>query len=162
MKAITRALSMVLFGWFVFMIGAMVYAAVKRRDYAPQDPGADEVNLVANFEPLEFRSQSARFRGGTVTTMFGGGELDLRDATLDPEGATLHLKALFGGGSLIVPETWNVESRLAGIGGVGDGRARMDRPADAPTLRLEGTAIFGGWAVTSASARKSDGKTVPA
>lgn len=162
MKAITRALGMVLLGWFVFMIGAAVYAAMKRRDAAPQDPAADEVNLVANFEPLEFRSESGRFRGGTVTTMFGGGELDLRDATLDPDGATLHLNALFGGGNLIVPETWNVESKLAGIGGVGDGRPRIERSLDAPTLRLEGTAIFGGWAVTSVSAARSNGETVPA
>jgi hypothetical protein len=25
----------------------------------------------------------------------------------------------------------------------------VDRPADAPTLRLVGTAIFGGWAITT-------------
>lgn len=162
MKAITRALSMVLFGWFVFMIGAAVYAAMKRRDAVPQDPGADEVALVANFGPLEFHSESGHFRGGTVTTMFGGGEVDLRDAILDPEGATLHLNALFGGGNLVVPESWNVESRLTGIGGVGDGRPRVERPADAPTLRLEGTAIFGGWGITSAPAGKSDGEAVPA
>jgi len=33
-----------------------------------------------------------------------GGTLDLRDATLDPAGATLRASALFGGGNLIVPE----------------------------------------------------------
>jgi hypothetical protein len=150
MKTILRVFSLLLLGWFLFLIGALVYAATKRREPVPQDPKADEVDLVATFAPLEFHSESGQFRGGTVTTMFGGGEVDLRDAVLDPEGATLHLTALFGGGNLVVPETWNVESKLIGIGGVGDGRAKVERPADAPTLRLEGTAIFGGWGVSSA------------
>ena len=81
--------------------------------------------------------------------MFGGGEVDLRDATLDPAGATLQIKTLFGGGSLVVPESWNVETKLVGIGGVGDGRPKIERSADAPTLRLEGTNVFGGWGITS-------------
>ena len=152
MKTILRALGLLLLGWFAFVMGAMVYAAVKRREAVAQDPKADEVDLVANFAPLEFRSEAEHFKGGSVTTWFGGGSLDLRDATLDPEGATLHLNALFGGGNLVVPETWNVESTIVGIGGVGDGRPKVERPADAPTLRLEGTAIFGGWGISSSPA----------
>jgi hypothetical protein len=152
MKIILRAISLLLLGWFAFVIGAMVYAAVKRREAVDQDPRADEVDLVANFGPLEFRSEAEHFKGGTVTTWFGGGSLDLRDATLDPEGATIHLNALFGGGNLVVPESWNVESKIVGIGGVGDGRSKVERPADAPTLRLEGTAVFGGWGITSSPA----------
>jgi len=149
MKTIFRALSMLLLGWFLFMIGAAIYAASKRREAPEPDPKADEVDLVANFGPLEFHSESGAFRGGNVTTWFGGGQVDLRDATLDPAGATLHMNALFGGGNLIVPETWNVETSLVGIGGAGDGRPKSERPADAPTLRVDGTAIFGGWGITS-------------
>ena len=122
---------------------------MKRRDVVAPDPAADEVDLVASFGPLEFHSESGAFRGGSVTTMFGGGEVDLRDATLDPAGATLQIKTLFGGGNLVVPESWNVETKLVGIGGVGDGRPKIERPADAPTLRLEGTTVFGGWGITS-------------
>ena len=150
-----RALSLVLFGWFVFMIGAVIFAATRRRVTAPQDPAADEIDLVASFAPLEFRSESGAFRGGTVTTWFGGGTVDLRDATLDPAGATIHTSSLFGGGNLVVPEAWNVETNVVGIGGVGDGRPKVERPPDAPMLRLEGTAIFGGWGITS---EPSDGK----
>ena len=127
----------------------MVYAAMKKREAAPQDPRSDEVDLIANFEPLEFHSESGAFRGGSVTTMFGGGELDLRNATLAPGGATIRINALFGGGNLVVPAGWNIESKLVGIGGVGDARPKVERPDDAPTLRLEGTAIFGGWGITS-------------
>jgi predicted membrane protein len=149
LKAISRLLLVAFAAWFSFLIVALIVAATKRRDAVPQDPAADEVDLVATFAPLAFRSESQAFRGGTVTTWFGGGTVDLRDAVLDPAGATIHANALFGGGSLIVPETWNVETKLVGIGGAGDARPRIDRSADAPTLRLEGTALFGGWGVMS-------------
>jgi hypothetical protein len=146
---ILKVVGVVLAAWFTFMIGAAIYAATKRRDVVPADPAADEVDLVASFGPLEFRSESGAFRGGSVTTMFGGGEVDLRDATLDPAGATLHVSTLFGGGSLVVPEGWNIETSLSGIGGVGDMRPKVERSPDAPTLRVEGTNWFGGWGITS-------------
>jgi hypothetical protein len=145
-------------GSFVFVGAAAILAATRRRDAVPQDPAADEVDLVANFGPLEFHGESGAFRGGRVTTWFGGGVLDLSDVTLDPAGATLHLSTLFGGGNLVVPETWDVESKVIGLGGVGEGRPRVDRPAGAPRLRLEGMAIFGGWGITSSA----DGADQPA
>jgi hypothetical protein len=162
MKMVFRALSFLLLGWFLFVIGAAAYAASKRREVPPPDPKADEVDLVATFAPLEFHSESGAFRGGTVTTMFGGGSVDLRDATLDPAGATLHVNALFGGGNLVVPETWNVETKLVGIGGAGDGRPKADRAEDAPTLRIEGTAIFGGWGISSQPAEDGHEELVTA
>jgi hypothetical protein len=144
-----RLLALALLGWFVFLFSAMALAAAKRRDPVPQDPAADEVDLVASFGPLEFHSTAPAFRGGRVQTWFGGGVVDLRDATLDPLGATIEVNALFGGGSLVVPEGWNVETSITGIGGVGDSRPARERAADAPTLRVEGTALFGGWGITS-------------
>ena len=148
-KTIFRIISMILMGFFAFMVAAMAFAAVKGRRAVTQDPAADELDLVASFGPLEFRSTSGAFRGGAVTTWFGGGTLDLRDATLDPAGATIRVNALFGGGNMVVPETWHVKPRVVGVGGVGDGRPKADRPDDAPTLRVEGVALFGGWGITS-------------
>ncbi len=159
---VRRAVSLVLFGWFVFMVGALIFAATRRRVAELQDPAADEIDLVASFAPLEFHSESGAFRGGTVTTWFGGGTVDLRDAVLDPTGATIHTSSLFGGGNLVVPEAWNVETNVVGIGGVGDGRPKVERSADAPTLRLEGTAIFGGWGITSEPAGGSSAEPVTA
>jgi hypothetical protein len=148
-RTFTRAFTLLLLGFAAFVVASMAFAATRRRDPIPQDPASDEVDLVASFGPLDFRSTASAFRGGSVTTWFGGGLVDLRDATLDPAGATLRTSSLFGGGSLVVPEAWNVETRVVGIGGVGDARSKADRPADAPTLRLEGVAIFGGWGITS-------------
>jgi predicted membrane protein len=144
-----RLVAALFIGFVVFILAAMGLAFVKRRDVVPQSPDADEVDLVATFAPLDYRSTSSAFRGGRVETWFGGGVVDLRHATLDPAGATIEVNALFGGGNLVVPEDWNVEAKLAGIGGIGDGRPARDRSPDAPTLRVEGLAMFGGWGITS-------------
>ena len=144
-----RVVAGLLVGWFVFVFVAMGLAFLKRRDAVPQDPDADELDLVATFGPLDFASTATAFRGGRVETWFGGGVLDLRNATLDPMGATIEVNALFGGGNLLVPEDWNVETHVVGIGGAGDGRPHQERLPDAPTLRLEGFAMFGGWGVSS-------------
>ena len=156
-KVLFRVISAVLLAWFAFMVGAAVFAALKGQRAVAQDPAADEIDLVTTFGQLDFSSTSGAFRGGGVTTWFGGGTIDLRGATLDPAGATLRINAMFGGGNLVVPDAWNVEVKIAPIfGGVGDGRPKGDRPADAPTLRLEGKAIFGGWGITSAPADREE------
>ena len=115
-----RLIAALLIGLIVFVLAAMGLAFAKRRDVAPQEPDADEVDLVASFGPLDYKSTSNAFRGGSVQTWFGGGVVDLRQATLDPMGATIEVNALFGGGNLVVPEEWNVETKIAGIGGIGD------------------------------------------
>ena len=138
--------------WIAFFVGALAYAASRRRQ-APPRPAEDsnEIALAATFEPLEFRSTAPALRGGTVECWFGGGEVDLTGATLDASGATLRATAVFGGGSLIVPDGWQVENRVVGIfGGIGDGRDRVPEPG-APRLVLEGVALFGGWGIVSGS-----------
>jgi hypothetical protein len=51
---------------------------------------------------LAFHSTSQAFRGGEVECWYGGGVIDLRDAQLAPEGATLRVRAIFGGGQIVV------------------------------------------------------------
>ena len=146
---LARAATILLLGWIAFVLGAVAYARVMGRSATTPEPDADEIDLVATFGPFDFRSTAQSFRGGSVTTWFAGGTLDLRGARLDPGGATLRANVLFGGGNLVVPDDWRVEPRLLGIGGAGDGRPDGNPPAGGPTLRLEGVAIFGGWGVTS-------------
>jgi hypothetical protein len=129
--------------------GAVAAAVNKRRLVRVDDPYADEVALAAVFEPLFFQSTASGFRGGTVDCWYGGGIVDLRAATIDPGGARLRVRAVFGGAQIVVPEQWMVTTRVVGIGGAGDARPAGDRDANAPQLAVEGTAIFGGFGITS-------------
>ncbi len=132
------------------IVSAIAALALKRRAVSVGAADDDEIALVSIFEPLVFSSQATSFQGGSVDCLFGGGVVDLRGATLDPAGATLHLRAIFGGAQVIVPETWQVTTHLKGIfGGAGDARPHIERPVDAPHLTIDGLALFGGAGITS-------------
>lgn len=150
MNGMGRVFSIFFAGLVASMVGSAVAAlSLKRRFVQLASPSADDIRLAAIFEPISFESHATSFRGGEVELWYGGGIIDLRDATLDPAGATLRIRAVFGGAQLLVPESWQVTTRVVGIGGAGDGRPRMDRATDAPRLTIEGTAFFGGLGVTS-------------
>ncbi len=134
----------------VSMVAAAATAHNLKRTLVPTtDPSADEIVAVAIFGPLDFRSTTRNFRGGRLECWYGGGVLDLRDATLAPEGATLQVQAVFGGGQILVPATWKVVSTVRGMGGLQDIREAKGYAADAPELVIEGILIAGGFAVSS-------------
>jgi predicted membrane protein len=74
--------------------------------------------------------------------VFAGGELDLSDVETDKRELEMEITAVFGGGKLIVPKNWKINSAGTAIFGGYD--IRTDREADGPILNLKGAAIFGG------------------
>jgi hypothetical protein len=152
-----RLFRLIVIGWIVSMVAAAIAAmSVKRRLVPTTDESADEITAVAIFGPLAFHSTSTAFRGGEIECWYGGGVIDLRDATLAPEGATLRIRAIFGGGQILVPASWKVVSRVTGLGGVQDIRSAQGHAAIEPELVLEGTLVAGGFAVSSELAEGED------
>jgi len=106
------------------------------------------LNESAIFGGVEKRINSKEFRGGQLQSMFGGIEIDLRDADIDGTEAVLHANAIFGGIEVRVPETWFVAARGQGVfGGFSDstryvGPSDPDKPKK--TLIVVGSAVFGG------------------
>ena len=145
-----RIIGLGIVGMSAGMVAAAATAMNLKRSLVPTtDPSADEIVAVAIFGPLEFHSTSKNFRGGRLECWYGGGVLDLRDATLAPEGATLQVRAVFGGGQIVVPSDWKVVSTVQGMGGLQDIRDAKGYAADAPELVIEGVLIAGGFAVSS-------------
>lgn len=139
--------------WAALMLSTLAMAILSRssarRTTASVEPEADEIHVRTALGPMAFTSRATAFRGGVIDCWYGGGFVDLREATLDPAGALLKVRAVFGGGQIVVPETWRVTARVRGIGGLGDTRPKIELPADAPHLTIEGLALFGGFAVQS-------------
>jgi predicted membrane protein len=154
MKVIGRLFGVLVLSTFVTMaVAASVAMQRKKEAPAPPDSDADEVDLRTYFGPLDFASTSSAFRGGTVETMFGGGTIDLRGATLHPDGAHLRTTTVFGGGQILVPNSWVVETSIVGLGGVGDVRGAAAATAEtdptAPRLVVDGVVAFGGFGIMS-------------
>ncbi|MBA7485214.1 hypothetical protein ES707_20752 [subsurface metagenome] len=57
----------------------------------------DEIDGTAIFAGYEKKIESKSFKGGKITAMFGGAEIDLREAELDENGATISAFAAFVG-----------------------------------------------------------------
>jgi hypothetical protein len=145
-----RIIRLVVVSWIVSMVaGAIAAMQAKRRIGPTSDESADDMAASAIFAPLAYHSTAANLRGGTLELWYGGGVLDLRDATLAPEGATLMVKAVFGGGQILVPPDWRVVANVKGLGGIQDTRGVKGDAADAPTLTIEGMVFAGGFAVQS-------------
>lgn len=98
----------------------------------------------------------------TVVTVFGGADIDLRDAILPGREITIKAVSVFGGMSITVPPDMRViDSGIAIFGGrdVSGNSAESERP-DSPVLRLQGACVFGGLAVKHKQ-RKPKRKAIP-
>lgn len=127
-----------------FMAAAVI---VKRAIPSRGDADSDEVALMAVFDGVKLHSEAKAFRGGSMVAWYGGVEADLRDATLAPE-ARLSVTALFGGIALRVPPEWRIENDIRAVAGGFDVSGEDPDDPDAPVLRLEGSALCGGIAVS--------------
>lgn len=87
-------------------------------------------------------NESKDYKGGKVSAIMGGADIDLRNAIIKDE-ATLDLFAFWGGITLKVPEGWVVKSKITPIAG---GVEIKTKPAgkNAPILYLVGDVVMGG------------------
>jgi predicted membrane protein len=106
------------------------------------------LNENAIFGNVEKRLNGKDFRGGQLQALFGGIEIDLRDAEIAENEAVLHANAIFGGIELRVPETWYVAARGQCVFGGFTDSTRYTGPGDPDkpkkTLIVQGMAVFGG------------------
>jgi predicted membrane protein len=100
------------------------------------------LNAVAILGGFKRRLTTQDFRGGEITAVMGGCELDLRDASINGD-AVLNVFAMWGGITIKVPADWTVE--LDGIPILG-GFEEKTTPAKNTGKRLivRGYTIMGG------------------
>ena len=104
----------------------------------------DTVDLFVIFSGIDTMNQSLAFKGGKLSAIFGGIDLDLRGASLNNNEAFLDVSALFGGVDIKVPDNWRVEMTGTPIFGGWENNTRPNTDQGAPVLKIRGTAIFGG------------------
>lgn len=89
------------------------------------------------------RNNSRNFRGGDLTAVMGGCEIDLRQASINGD-AVMEIFAMWGGIEIRVPEDWTVISRVTPLLGGVDDKTRPPQGTTAHRLTLRGFAIMGG------------------
>jgi predicted membrane protein len=147
--------------WPLVLIGIgsmLVMQALERRTRgASRADAQDALAVFAVLGGVKRTVTSDRFRGGEITALMGGAQIDLRQATIPPgEEATIDVFVVMGGGEILVPPSWSVITTLVPVlGGVDDKRlpplpgaeSLAGRPA--PRLVLRGLLMMGGFEIKS-------------
>ncbi len=113
--------------------------------------GEDYLDSVSIFGGIEKNIVSKNFKGGEVTTLFGGSSINMTQADIKGK-AVLELTQIFGGAQLVIPSNWKLQSEMVSIfGGIEDKRVfdKAQASEEAKTLVLKGTSVFGGLEIKS-------------
>jgi len=129
-----------------FEVAAWIVAQLVADRLSQGAEWSDEFRVVTIGRGKEFHSDALRLRSGSVTACMSGVDLDLRDATLDPSGATIDVNATMGGVRITVPDNWAVDIDQSALAAGVDAKVRSPEtlPDDAPALRIRAVVRMGG------------------
>jgi hypothetical protein len=125
----------------VVLVGSsVIWRAFNRPAYAA---GESYVRTFAILGGSQL-SPKVPFKGADLTCVMGGAKLDLTNAPMEGDTATIDVFAMMGGAEILVPRDWDVVVKVTSLmGGVADKR----RPATLPPTKhliIQGTAVMGG------------------
>ncbi|MEJ5995460.1 LiaF domain-containing protein [Pedobacter sp. Du54] len=102
----------------------------------------DSVNVFGGSHQTIY---SKNFKGGEITAVFGGCDVNLTQADFEGE-IVIDVTAIFGGAKIIIPAGWEVKSEVTAIfGGLDDKRSIQPITDGKPRLLIiKGIAMFGG------------------
>jgi hypothetical protein len=117
------------------------------RDYAipatPTIDSGDTISAVAVLAGIDRRVTSAAFRGGELTAVLGGGQIDMREAIPVGGQAVIDVFAVMGGLEIKVPDSWVIEVRATPVlGAIRD--TRLPASGSGPRLIVRGMVFLGG------------------
>ncbi len=107
----------------------------------------DFINETNIFGGTEKAIKSDSFKGGQVTTIFGGADIDLTKSNLSDDTNVIEVQTIFGETSFVVPDDWTVKLEATAIfGSTSDNRVKkIENMTTNPDklLIIRGTTIFG-------------------
>ena len=140
----------------VFIIVGIIFIVSRRRNWHPGVSrgvvGDDFIDYVNIFSGGERQVVSDNFKGGKITAIFGGMELDVTKAKLAPGKSVLEIAFIFGGATIIVPDDWYISIEVTPIlGGFSDSRKLTPGRSVDPSkhLIIKGAVVFGGGEIKS-------------
>jgi len=106
----------------------------------------DYLDDVSIFGGGTKRYSSQNLKGGNITAIFGGSEIDLTATKMSDEGTVVDVFTMFGGTKFIIPGSWQVKSEAVSLfGGLTD--KRHIKPSDDVSDKvflIKGLVLFGG------------------
>ena len=136
------ALLMVALGLFLLKQGV----EGPRTEAISESPYLDDMALIGY---LKRSHHAVDFRGGSITAVMGGVEIDLRKVTVTSGTAYLDVFAFWGGIEIKVPSGWRVDASVAPVMGAFENKADSLSVSGGPGLVVRGYAIMGAVTIRS-------------
>jgi hypothetical protein len=130
----------------LILLGAsMVTGTLQRaRSSRGGDDASPSLNALALLSGVQRKVVAQDFRGGDITAIMGGHEIDLRPARMAEGQAVLDLFVWWGGVELRVPEDWRVSVEAQPIMGAVVDETRAPIGEARGVLVLRGLVVMGG------------------
>lgn len=138
----------------IFVLIGLSLLLDRRRNYSRRYSSTDidenddgYLNEVAIFGGGEKVITTEAFKGGKLTAIFGGSEINLLPSKLAEGTHVLEVFAMFGGWSIVLPEHWQVKVEVTPLfGGFSDERHKYTESFTdhTRTLIIKGFVLFGG------------------
>ena len=103
----------------------------------------DYINESALFSGINTRVGSQDFKGGTISSTMGEVKLDLRDAKLHNNEASLNISVVMGEVKVYVPSNWKIKYSGKPIMGEFYNRTKHMEEIDAPVLNINFSVFMG-------------------
>lgn len=126
----------------VLLGAALVWRSVTSPRPAPGDSNS-VISAMAVLGGVTRGNNSTDFKGGDLTAVLGGCEIDLRQARIAGE-AIIDVFAMWGGIELRVPEEWTVVNRVTPLLGGVEEKTRPLPAGPVQRLIVRGFVIMGG------------------
>jgi hypothetical protein len=87
------------------------------------------------------------FKYAKFDAVFGGFEIDFREANIIGDSATVEINAVFGGAEVRIPTNWSAVIQAAGVFGAFTDNSTQPNAASTPNFKrlyFKGAAVFGG------------------
>ncbi|KAA3615190.1 MAG: hypothetical protein DWQ01_00260 [Planctomycetota bacterium] len=112
-------------------------------------PGSDmaaptRVDSFAILGGVEKSLHATNFKGGSLTAIMGGCEIDLRNASFPGDKVTIDVFTLWGGVDIQVPRDWSVVCKVVPLMGAAVDKSRCSDPQARKKLVVRGLALMGG------------------
>lgn len=131
----------------LILLGISLVTGTLRRRTTPagdQDDSSATLNATAIWAGMNRKVVAQDFRGGEITAIMGGHEIDLRPARLAGGRAALDLFVWWGGVELRIPEDWAIVVEAMPIMGAVVDDSRVPVGEVRGTLVLRGLVVMGG------------------
>lgn len=114
-----------------------------------ENAAEEYLDVAAVFGGVKKSVYSKNFKGGKITCVFGGGEINLLQADFTGT-AVLDMTAVFGGCTLIIPSHWQLKiNSTPFFGGIDDKRQQPSVISYDKQLVITGGVVFGGVEIKS-------------